>query len=1646
MLKGVTAAGSTLVLLDKVGAAVGVLKIYSKANVSKKNELKARGTLLMALPDKHQLKFNIHKDAKSLMEAIKKRFRDDLKKQSLDDFFNNLKISEAEVKGSCTSSQNIQNIAFVSSNKINSTNESVNVVPSVFAASPKAKVFTLSNVDSLSDAVIYSFFVSQSNSPQLDNEDLKQIDPDDLEEMNLKWQMAMLTIRAMRKCRSPRDNRNKEATRRTVPVEAHQVLQDQIMSQVFNCQVFDYEELHSQESANRVPEKQENDRHVTTAVTQSTMKCTRPVKNVFHKAHTPGNPQQALQDKGVIDSGYSRHMSGNISFLLKFEEIDGGYVAFGGNSKDGKISGKVKIKTGKLDFDDVYFVKELNFNLFSVSQMCDKKNSVLFIDTECVVLSSDYKLPGENHVLLRVPRENNMYNVDLKNEILHINFLENKPNVAGIGPKWMFDIDTLTMSMNYQPVVAGNQLNDNAGIKENLDADPKNTYDDVADDAFEVKENENDVYVSANESAETDKKTHDEKAKRDDKGKSPVDSIIGVRDLRAEFEEFYFNSTNRVNAVSEPVNAAGLNPTNSTTSFNTASPSINVVSPNIRIAGQSLFVDPFKYLDDPDMPELEDIVYSDDEEDVGAEDDPSNLETNIPVNPQTRSMTRMVKEQGGLNQINDDNFHICMFACFLSQEEPKKVLQALKDPSWIESMQEELLQFKLQKVWVLVDLPKGKRAIARIEAEVFAPVARIEAIRLILAYASFMGFMVYQMDVKNAFFYETIKEEVYVCQPPGFKDPANPDKVYVDDIIFGSTNKELCIAFEKLMKDKFQMSSMGELTLFLGLQVKQKKDGIFINQDKYVAEILRKFGFTNVKSASTPIETKKPLLKDPDGEDVDVHLYRYLKGKLHFGLWYPRDFPFNLVAYSNSDYARASLDRKSTTEVVVTEPIIRRDLHLDDADGVECLPNAESFKELARMGYEKPPPKLTFYKLFFSTQWKFLIHTIVQCIGANRTACNEFSSSMTSAVICLAPGRKFNFSKYIFDNMVRNVDSPSVETPLFDSMLVQSQQQDEEGVKVPITHAQPFITSALLLTDLQDTTPTPYDTPLQYQPPTPHDSPLQDQPTTPHDSSMPLLTTLMETYATLSQKRLERKNKSKTLGLKRLRRVGTTQRVESFTDTILGAEEDASKQEEGEIAAIDADEGITLVDVETDEEELTLDAESQGRTNFNAASKGVSIVIAPELVSTAEPTSFDDEDVTMTMAQTLIKLKAEKARILDEKIAQKLYDEEVQKVAARDEQEKADMEKSLELQRQLDEREDDIDWSVVAEQTLFKKDKDVQKKKRVADETLLQESFKKLRAAKVLGSESTQEIPIDDPKEIIEEDVQNMLEIVPLLEFRVEALQVKYPIIDWEIHTEGLRKYWKIIRVGGITEAYQTFEDILKGFDREDLVALYNLVKERFSLAEPSEDKERALWVDLKRLFKPNAEKDYPLLNAVMILMLGGKLQVEEDKEMARDLVMNIFMEANRPKNISCCSKVLKKMLKGVTAAGSILVLLDKVGAAARVLKIYSKLLDDVMFELRNSFYVFMDVDDQIAKAFVSDKPTSSAHLEKAPRRVCVSTKFYEYKSDMGCHIDGFIAVVAHMYVLLQGGQVTRQTTDSIVAANTVAEVLLRLVRSGNTV
>nr|GEX03092.1 hypothetical protein [Tanacetum cinerariifolium] len=452
---------------------------------------------------------------------------------------------------------------------------------------------------------------------------------------------------------------------------------------------------------------------------------------------------------------------------------------------------------------------------------------------------------------------------------LRINFLENQPNVTGSGPTWLFDTDTLTQSMNYQPVVAGNQPNFSVGIQENLDADPQNTY---ADAVYDDKETENEVHVSLSSSDKT--KKHDEKEKREAKGKSHVDLSIGVRDLSDKFEEFSLNSSNRVNAVSAPVTAVRPNSTDITNSFIADGPSNTSVSLSFEIGGKSSFCESrLTFLETS-------ISVSPIPTTRVHKDHPvTQIIGDLSLTPQTRSMARMVKEKGGLTQINDEDFHTYL-------PKGKRAIGS----KWVFRNKKDERDIVVRNKARLV--AQGHTQEEGIDyEEVFALVARIKVIRLFLPYASFMGFMVYQMDVKSAFLYETIEEEVYVYQPLEFEDPDYPDKVYnMVKALYGLHQPHRAwykTLANYLLENGFQRGKIDQ-TLF----IKRQKDG---------------------KSASTPIDTKKPLLKDSDGEDVNVHIYRYLKGKPHLGLWYPKDSPFNLVAYSNSDYAGASLDRKSTT-------------------------------------------------------------------------------------------------------------------------------------------------------------------------------------------------------------------------------------------------------------------------------------------------------------------------------------------------------------------------------------------------------------------------------------------------------------------------------------------------------------------------------------------------------------------------------------------------------------------------------------------------------------------------------------------------------------------------------------------------------------
>ncbi|GJZ18255.1 putative ribonuclease H-like domain-containing protein [Tanacetum coccineum] len=303
---------------------------------------------------------------------------------------------------------------------------------------------------------------------------------------------------------------------------------------------------------------------------------------------------------------------------------------------------------------------------------------------------------------------------------------------------------------------------------------------------------------------------------------------------------------------------------------------------------------------------------------------------------QTRRMKTSYSEKGFLSVIYEgkshQDLHTCLFVCFLSQEEPKRISQALRDPAWVEAMQEELLQFKLQKVWILVDLPKGHRIIgtkwvyrnkkvergivirnkARLVAqghtqeegidydEVFALVARIEAIKIFQAYASYMGFIVYQMDAKSAFLYGQIEEEVYVCEPPGFEDPHHPNKVY--KVV---KHYMACIKHPELGMTLWQIISCAMV-----LKEERLTKHYSSRDIRDISCLFKSMWMT----LSLDLQRRNYLLqRHPISLAVKSNL-RYLKGKRSSrSLYFKGDSPLELVAYTDSDYAGATLDRKSTT-------------------------------------------------------------------------------------------------------------------------------------------------------------------------------------------------------------------------------------------------------------------------------------------------------------------------------------------------------------------------------------------------------------------------------------------------------------------------------------------------------------------------------------------------------------------------------------------------------------------------------------------------------------------------------------------------------------------------------------------------------------
>ncbi|GJS10766.1 putative ribonuclease H-like domain-containing protein [Tanacetum coccineum] len=1162
----------------------------------------------------------------------------------------------------------------------------------------------------------------------------------------------------------------------------------------------------------------------------------------------------------------------HITYLSDFKEFDGGYVTFGGGAHGGRISGKGTLKTDSLDFEDVYFVNELKFNLFSVSQMCDKKNYVLFTDTECLVLSPNFKLPDESQILLKIPRKDNMYSFDMKNivpkesltclvakatldesmlwhrRLGHINFkninklvkdnlvrglptkrfendqtcvacLKGKQHRASCKskvlnpitkPLFMLHMDLFgptfvssLMHKKYCLVVTDDYSrftwvfflttkDETSEILKNFIKEIENLVDKkvkiirsdngtefknkVMDDFCREKgikreysvartpqqngvaERRNRTLIEAARTMLADSKlpttfwaeavstacyvqnrvlvvkphnktpyelfrgfkpalsfmrpfgchvtilnTLDNLGKFD--GKSDEGFFVGYslsskafrwilkgtwagnieltsqisKELmedchfwwRKQMEEESLDETSEIlkNFIKEIENLVDkkvkiIRSDNGTefknhvmdefcrekrykeriqcskdtstkwctvrknrtlieaartmladsklpTTFWAEAVStacyvqnrVLVVKPHNKTPYELFRGKPRSVLSqhilskDQDLSRWESMMIARFQDEWVIDDHQLHTATSKeymgPI-PNTEDVTeggsridlgnlshhlmqfllllilRILKGSFPLiiaiyEGKTHQDLHTCLFACFLSQEEPKRVSKALSDPAWVEAMQEELLQFKLQNVYAvpLFDMPKGQNAI---------------------------------------------------CTESGHTETRRMKGIviYVDDIIFGSTKKELCEEFEKLMKDKFQMSSMGELTFFLGLQVQQKKKGIFISQDKYVHEILKKFNYTDVKSASTPTDLERPLNQISmfavgacQGSKVFFSqnfrklpslsvksIFRYLKGKPSLAMASPKQTaigkdssnPFMagfhpIIDFITRCHIHYALTKKPevcvsfirqfwrSAEIVtdddgsvkihatidghslsISEGSLRRHLKLDDQDGITSLPTTEIFAQLALMGYATNSDKLTFQKGAFSPQWRFLIHNILHCLSPKKTAWEQFSSNIAAAVICLATDRKFNFSRMIFDHMVSNISSPHkfLMYPRFIQLCLDMQrhklQQHSRVYLVPSLTMKVFsnmkrITKGFsgqevdLFPNMLDaaesspsrstsspsptptSSPTPESTHTQPspQPPTPQPSPTQPSPThlgseyhppTPHDSPL----------------------------------------------------------------------------------------------------------------------------------------------------------------------------------------------------------------------------------------------------------------------------------------------------------------------------------------------------------------------------------------------------------------------------------------------------------------------------------------------------------------------------------------------------------------
>nr|GEV08650.1 synaptobrevin, longin-like domain protein [Tanacetum cinerariifolium] len=654
------------------------------------------------------------------------------------------------------------------------------------------------------------------------------------------------------------------------------------------------------------------------------------------------------------------------------------------------------------------------------------------------------------------------------------------------------------------------------------------------------------------------------------------------------------------------------------------------------------------------------------------------------------------------------------------------------------------------------------------------------------------------------------------------------------------------------------------------------------------------------------------------------------------------------------DFVEASPLRIKTTEegtkilatvdgilITVTESSLRRNLKQKDEEGISSLPDAELFENLQLMGYNiLPNQKFTFQKGQFSHQWKYLIHTIMQCMNPKSTGFNKFSSNIATALACLATNRVYNFSKMIFDGMVKNVNNKGEGsgTPTEPHHT----PSPEAHYTSPTTHSSPTLPP---ITTAPIPTVTLSDTPLLRQytrrtriaqssvlPPAVDEpaSPLRDvsqgkacptdsafgadqdraniakTSTLPHDSA-PRVTSPAADEGT------------QVLEIHRLKARVKLLEDREGVDTDRSGDDAPIKGrnlDEGEVAAkrvSDDIEEMATVLISMDATTVLASGVAEVPTGSGSIPTA-EVPIGSDVVPTVGPIFPTAFVVTLYSRrkgkEIMIARDAEIARIHAKEELQIMIDrlDRSNETVAKYLQEYHQFATELPLERRIE-----LIINLVRYQDNYAK-----------------ESVKKLKTSEEVPEE------VKLPDEVPEEKVKEMMQLVPIEEVYVKALQVKHPIIDWKVHTEGQRSYWKITRLGGSSASYQFFVDMLKHLDREDLNQLWALVKESLSNRPPTSDKEMELWVELKRLYEPDdedqlwtntqnlmhasvewklydtyevhhvtakdkeifmlVEKDYPLRKCLAIGMISYKLQVENYSKMENDLILKTYKIASSPR------------------------------------------------------------------------------------------------------------------------------------------------------